>query len=139
MKNSYFLDPSFSIALIVEKDQFHQRAMDLASEIAERNAEIITTQAILLEIGNALSKRRHRKAAVSVLQELESDLKTTIIGLTPDLYDRVLQLFSSRMDKEWGLVDCISFVIMRKLDIETALTTDNHFIQAGFRALLRED
>ncbi len=42
------------------------------------------------------------------------------------------------MDKEWGLVDCVSFVVMREHGIEAALTTDRHFIQAGFRALLRE-
>ncbi len=38
-----------------------------------------------------------------------------------------------------GLVDCISFVVMRERNIEAALTADEHFIQAGFRALLRED
>ncbi len=41
------------------------------------------------------------------------------------------------MDKEWGLVDCVSFVTMNQLGITEALTTDRHFEQAGFVALLR--
>lgn len=38
-------------------------------------------------------------------------------------------------DKQWGLVDCISFVVMRERGIDEALTADHHFVQAGFRAL----
>jgi hypothetical protein len=37
----------------------------------------------------------------------------------------------------WGLVDCVSFVIMRSLGIREAFTADRHFEQAGFVALLR--
>jgi len=40
-------------------------------------------------------------------------------------------------DKTWGLVDCVSFVVMRDAGILDSLTTDKHFEQAGFRALLR--
>jgi uncharacterized protein len=47
-------------------------------------------------------------------------------------------LFKQRKDKEWGLVDCISFIVMQNREITDALTADIHFQQAGFRALLRE-
>jgi len=49
------------------------------------------------------------------------------------------ELFRTRPDKEWGLVDCISFVVMKKQEITDALTADEHFTQAGFCALLREE
>jgi predicted nucleic acid-binding protein len=39
---------------------------------------------------------------------------------------------------EWGLVDCISFIVMQNRGITDALTADIHFQQAGFRALLRD-
>jgi len=42
-------------------------------------------------------------------------------------------------DKEWGLTDCISFIVMGDHGLTDASTTDEHFEQAGFRALLRED
>jgi uncharacterized protein len=47
-----------------------------------------------------------------------------------------LELFRNRPDKEWGLVDCISFVVMTEKGIAQALTADQHFNQAGFKALL---
>jgi len=34
--------------------------------------------------------------------------------------------------------DCISFIVMQDMGIIDALTTDDHFRQAGFRTLLIE-
>ena len=43
----------------------------------------------------------------------------------------------TRLDKSWSLTDCISFEVMRSAQATDALTYDQHFEQAGFRALLR--
>lgn len=139
MQNKVFLDTSFSIAITIAKDVFHERAFDLADKIEEEHTQIITTQAVILEIGNALSKLKYRQSAVGLIEHLNSDLNTSVISLTDEIYNKAFELFRSRPDKEWGLVDCISFVVMREQNIESALTADEHYVQAGFRALLREE
>lgn len=138
MQNKVFLDTSFSIAITIAKDNFHERAFELADKIEEENTQIITTQAVILEIGNALSKSKYRQAAIGLINHFNSDLNISVIAITDELYKKAFELFSNRPDKEWGLVDCISFVVMQEREIEAALTTDEHFLQAGFRALLRE-
>ena len=60
-----------------------------------------------------------------------------IVFITEDLYQQALALFCSRLDKEWGLIDCVSFIVMQERGLTNALTADEHFEQAGFRALLR--
>jgi predicted nucleic acid-binding protein len=45
-------------------------------------------------------------------------------------------LYGARPDKEWGLTDCISFVVMEERGLTLALTTDRHFEQAGFQSAL---
>ena len=49
-----------------------------------------------------------------------------------------LALYRARIDKEWGLTDCVSFVLMNTAGITEALTADIHFRQAGFKAMLLE-
>ena len=133
-----FLDTSFAIALSSVTDQNHVRAVQLANQIEANKNRLVTTQAILLEIGNALSKQRYRAAAIELLESLETDPNIEIVLLTNDLYQLALNLFKQREDKEWGLVDCISFIVMQDRGITDALTADTHFQQAGFRALLKD-
>jgi uncharacterized protein len=136
--NEVFLDTSFAIALSSVTDLSHLRAVKLADQIEINKTRLVTTQAILLEIGNALSKQRYRAAAIQLLESLETDSSIEVVLLTNSLYQSAFNLFKQRKDKEWGLVDCISFIVMQNREITDALTADIHFQQAGFRALLRE-
>lgn len=134
----FFLDTSFAIALSSVTDQNHVWAVKLANQIEINGIRLVTTQAILLEIGNALSKQRYRASAIQLLESLETDPSVEVVLLTNSLYKRAFNLFKQREDKEWGLVDCISFIVMQDRGIADVLTADTHFQQAGFRALLRD-
>ena len=70
---------------------------------------------------------------------LEMDPNVEIVPLLEELYTRAFQLYQERTDKEWGMTDCGSFIVMRQQGVNEALTTDGHFQQAGFFALLREE
>lgn len=133
-----FLDTSYAIALSNPADQFHQRAIQLADQLETNQTQLVTTQAVLLEIGNALSKQRYRRAAVMLLDSLERDPTVEIVALSSSLFGAAFQLFRERPDKEWGLVDCLSCIVIQKHGISDALTSDSHFRQMGFAALLRD-
>lgn len=131
-----FLDTSYAVALSARTDENHELALKLAEELERSDTHFVTTRAVLLEIGNALAKVRYRKAAVQLLSALEADPKVEIVSATDELYQRALKIYGDRVDKEWGLIDCMSFVTMSDLGLTDALTADKHFQQAGFRALL---
>jgi uncharacterized protein len=139
MTAEVFLDTAYAIALSSAKDLFHQTALLLADQIDAAGIRLVTTRAVLLEIGNALSKQRYREAAFRLLYALETDPNVEILPLTESLYARALQLYQERPDKDWGLTDCVSFIVMQDHGMMEALTTDEHFQQAGFQALMRED
>ncbi len=139
MMSKVFLDTAYAVALSAPKDQFHSRAVILAEQLETTRANLITTRAVMLEIGNALSKQRYRDASIVLLDALEADPKVEISSLSEQLYLRAMQLYRTRRDKEWRLTDCISFVVMQEQGITQALTTDAHFQQAGFRALMLEN
>lgn len=109
--NKLFLDTSYAVALSARTDENHERAVQLAEQLEAADAYFVTTRAILLEIGNALSKLRHRTAAVRLLTALENDLKVEIVAASDELYLRAFEMYRDRSDKEWGLIDCMSFVV----------------------------
>ena len=137
MTSEVFLDTAFAIALSVATDEHHKRAEELADQLEAAATHLVTTRAVLLEIGNALSKQRYRPAAVELLTAMEQDGQVEIVPLSEELYERAFELFCHRLDKEWGFVDCVLFIVMQERGLTAALTTDEHFEQAGFRALLR--
>lgn len=134
--NELFLDTSYAVALAVRTDPFHHKARAISSGIELKKAKLVTTRAIALEIGNSLAKQRQRPGAVQLLDSLDSDPRIEVVPLSDSLYRRGFDLFRQRMDKEWGLTDCISFLVMQDRGLTDSLTTDHHFEQAGFRALL---
>ena len=52
-------------------------------------------------------------------------------------FDRGVNPYRERPDKDWPLTDCISFAVMHEFGLRDALTCDRHFEQAGFRELLK--
>lgn len=138
MKAELFLDTGYVIALSGANDRYHAQAVRLAEQIEGNNIRLVTTHAILLEIGNALSRERYRPAAVRLIDSLQNDPNVEIVPLSESLFSQAFQLYRDRSDKEWGLIDCVSFVVMKDRQIRDALTSDEHYEQSGFRALLKE-
>jgi predicted nucleic acid-binding protein len=97
---------------------------------------LLTTSLVLVEVASAFSTPSRRNLAV----ELEERYRGTRIGelvwVDEDFYRRGWDLYRGRPDKGWSLVDCTSFVVMHERSIDTALTSDHHFEQAGFTKLL---
>ncbi|MCI0495543.1 PIN domain-containing protein [candidate division KSB1 bacterium] len=134
MNKILFIDTSYLLALVNTQDEYHERAQNLAEQTSER---LITTEAILTEFANSLTKPQWRQLAVETINDLREDPDVKIISVSSDLFSKGLKLYSERLDKEWSLTDCISFEVMKERKLSNALTTDHHFEQAGFRVLLR--
>lgn len=96
----------------------------------------MTTDLVLIEIADGLSSVKFRREAVRISEMFEKNSLVEVVRLDSDLYGRGWNLYKSRPDKDWGLTDCVSFEAMRDRGIHDALTTDDHFRQAGFNVLL---
>ncbi len=78
-----------------------------------------------------------RQAAALAVRELANDLNVEVIPQSSDQFDAAFALYSSRLDKDWSMTDCSSFVVMDRMSIPEALAHDHNFEQAGFVVLLR--
>ena len=133
-----FADTTFWIALLNPKDLLHQKARRISEEQSGRT--IVTSEMVLVEVFAAFSKYGpHVRAAVVELErELRRDPSVDFVPQTRVQFREACQLYHQRLDKSWSLVDCASFCLMTQRRMQDALTNDVHFVQAGFRALLRD-
>ena len=135
MTDRLFVDTLFIVALVNRRDQYYRQALDLADQYDEW--PLLTTDAVLLEVGNALA-RNHKQEAVAIIERLLAAVEIEIVRMTPDLFARAFAVYKQYQDKSWGLVDCLSFVAMREAKVNRALTFDRHFVQAGCECLRRD-
>lgn len=131
--NVLFADTSFFVAFLHEDDVDHDTAHDY---MANHEGEIITTDWILVELGNFLSRRANRAHFQPFVADLSGDPRFVIRRAGHDDFDLGLGLYHRRQDKKWSMTDCISFHLMQCAGITDALSSDHHFEQAGFRILL---
>ncbi|MEM1008997.1 MAG: PIN domain-containing protein [Myxococcota bacterium] len=132
MLKPIFIDTGFVIALINQHDDYHPTAQKLSESYAVH--PFITTDAVLMEIGNALA-RNFKSQGIAIIQYFLESSEVDVIHTNPVLFQKAFELYNAYTDKSWGLTDCLSFVVMREMQITDALTFDQHFTQAGFRQL----
>jgi len=135
VNNRLFVDTLFVVALVNRRDQYHAQASILANKYV--GWPLLITDAVLLEIGNALARNHKREAAMIIEHFLTAD-EVEVVHLNPALFRRAFTFYQRHQDKSWGFIDCISFVVMHEAGVTQALTFDRHFAQAGFECLLRE-
>ena len=128
-----FADAAYYLALLNVRDELHDRAVAVTPGLSGR---LLTTTWVLTEVADALSQPMFRSTVVELIETLRRDPLVRVVPASQELFDRGLELFAHRSDKDWSLTDCISCVVMQQYDLVDVLTSDHHFAQMGFRTLL---
>jgi len=131
---TYFADTSYLLALELGDDQNHKSALAHWTELLKTAFAVVTTSYVFDETVTYLNSRNHHEKAVEVGENLLLSPTIELIHVDGNLFFEGWTMFQKYADKRYSLTDCISFVIMKHRELETALTFDKHFIQAGFKS-----
>jgi uncharacterized protein len=129
-----FADSYFFFALLNPRDAAHAKAVEFCR--GDRRP-LITTAWVLTELADGLATTPQRQVFRRLLDDFEAARANLIVPANVETFEKGVDLFDNRADKQWSLTDCISFVVMGEEGIVEALTGDHHFEQAGFKALLK--
>ena len=128
--------PVFVVALENKDDPHHERAKSLDRESVEGTRDLLFHWGILFEIADGYARIGRRARGIQLLERFECEQEYHLLPITDASLKQASNLFRSRPDKEWGLTDCALFVLMAQEGLTEALTADDHFRQAGYKALL---
>ena len=92
MLEKVFVDTMFVLALANENDPYHAQAVKLADDYDAE--QYVITDAVLLEVGNALS-RQHRREAAKLIEYFLSTDDVEVVRLTPEMLEEALALYKN--------------------------------------------
>jgi predicted nucleic acid-binding protein len=128
-----FLDTVGLLAVWDESDQWHRAAQACFSELLGCRADLVTSSFVLLECGNAAARRPYRSAVSRLRKQMEPGHH--LIVPTIEDWQTAWLAFERGAADNAGIVDHVSFTIMRRMGISKAFTNDGHFRAAGFETL----
>jgi predicted nucleic acid-binding protein len=123
----------FFFALLNSRDPAHAKAVDFCRN---NRVPLATTAWVLAELADGLASTPRRRIFRRVVDDLDANRANLIVPANTETFEKGVELYHDRPDKQWTLTDCISFVVMEEEGISEALTGDRHFEQAGFKLLL---
>lgn len=128
---SVFVDTSAWYALWNEKDQDHQRAVEIYSRLKETAETLVTNNLVLTESVALVANRMGWAKARIFCGALTQSAAVKIHYLTQEQFTAICDKFRT-FSGQASLVDCSAFLTMESQKIRRAFAFDRDFRKAGF-------
>jgi predicted nucleic acid-binding protein len=127
-----FLDTGYLIALEAADDQHHKIALAHWQNLKKSLYRFITTSYVFDEVVTFFNSRNFHAKAIEIGKLLLGSPSVNLVHIDEALFHEAWRYFIQHSDKSYSLTDCASFVVMKRLRVQIALTFDQHYVQAGF-------
>jgi predicted nucleic acid-binding protein len=128
-----FIDTSAFYALLDRDDENHRRAKDAWTILLKNGNTLITSNYVLVE---TFALIQHRMG-IEAVRGFQNDILplVNVEFVDAGLHRSGVSALLSASRRNLSLVDCISFEMMRTLEVSTAFAFDPHFKEQGFHLL----
>ena len=130
--NQVFVDSSYFKALIDKDDDFHNTAIDIFSLLKKQKTHLITTNYIVDETLTLLRAKTNLQAATKLRDMINIGSPTITIYRVASGDDADAWYWFMKNWSKLSFTDCVSFSVMKRLDLTHVVTFDQHFRRAGF-------
>lgn len=121
-----FVDTSAWYSAYVPSDQHNEAVL---TEFKNANDLIVTTDYVIDEAITLLQVRGERRRAVQFGRDFLVDGRARVEMVSLEDLLNAYNVFLRYSDKEWSFTDCTSYVVMKRLGINRAISLDQHFRQ----------
>jgi len=125
-----FVDTSFWIARAIKSENRHESAKALVR--AHAGDRLVTSNHVCGEVWTFVRARIGHRAAVSVVDSIESAARLTLLTVEQDDEREAWAWLRRHDERPFSFVDATSFALMRRLAIRESFAFDTDFTVAGF-------
>jgi predicted nucleic acid-binding protein len=128
-----FIDTSGFYALLDRDDENHRRARDMWTHLLKNEHVLLTSNYVLVE---TFALVQHR-LSIEAVRGFQNDILPLINVefVAAELHRSGISALLSASRRNLSLADCVSFEMMRTLEIRSAFAFDPHFREQGFHIL----
>jgi predicted nucleic acid-binding protein len=132
-KDWVFLDAVGMIAIWNRTDQWHADAQRAYDDLIRDRAVLLTTTFVICECGNAAARWPFRRDVNDLRERLEAH--RLLVWPNDDDWTDAWTAYQRGDGGQAGIVDQVSFAVMRRLGLIRVFSNDHHFRAAGFTTL----
>lgn len=128
-----FVDTSALMAVLVAEDVMHANALRAWERLMADGYQLVTSNYVVLEASVIL----HRRFGARAVRSLVDGVLPVVLVHWVDVAHHRAGIAASLNSGKLGpnLVDCVSFELMRTLDVRRAFAFDQHFETQGFETI----
>ena len=130
-----FVDTSSLVALFVESEENHKKAVVLFEKLKKLRALLYTSDYVIDETITTTLLRGNHKLSVVAGEALFPSQVIKIVYVCPDYLKPAWELYQKYDDKKFSFTDVTSFVIAKDLRIQKVFGFDSDFSKAGFELI----
>jgi uncharacterized protein len=128
-----FVDTAAWMAMADANDPHHAACTAARDHWMAESGILLTSNYVIDETLTLIRMRLGIGAAEKWWEPVSESPRCRIEWISPDRAHRAIRWFFKWRDQSFSCTDCTSFGLMRELGLGKALTTDRHFIAAGFQ------
>lgn len=126
-----FVDTSAIIALEVPSDKFHKRALRWREEV--KDPVFVSSNLVFIETISWVRHNSGKEIAVRIGFSLLSGEGIHLERVTLEDENKAWDLFQKIEGRGISMIDCTSFVLMKRLKINNVFAFDSDFMKLGFK------
>jgi predicted nucleic acid-binding protein len=130
-----FVDTAGWMPMADKRDALHLNCMKTRDRWLEQEGILVTSDYVMDETLTLIRMRISIDAAERWWDQVADSPRLRWENIDAQRAEKARIWFFKWTDKSSSFTDCTSFVLMRELGIKKVLTTDKHFMEAGFEIL----
>jgi predicted nucleic acid-binding protein len=127
---TWLVDTSALYAVIDRDDANHRRARSIWGRLLSQDQELVSSNYIVVEAAALVQRRLGTGACRTLFDAILPAL--TIERITPEDHYAASAALLAAARRQLSLVDCCTFVVMRRLGLTHAFAFDRHFVEQSF-------
>ncbi len=130
---SIFVDSDAFVALAVEKDSSHRKALKILSGLSQRYVIFTTSNYVFSETVTVISQKAGHDEAISFIRKIQSGDGYTIKWIDQVIEFLAIEIFSKQTSKNVSFVDCTNMAIVKHDNLDAIFSFDEIYKKNGFK------